>query len=114
RHHRGADLDPLTGPVDRPSPTTSRVGVRGPTGPTRQSPGGTPYCQAPSPAEACAAIPSPTERSLIMHTRPLRRAAVLAVSWIAGQAGHHIGDYLVQRDCDAQKKQQRTPEGRRA
>src|SRR5690606_21435824 len=77
RHHRGADLDPLTGPVDRPSPTTSRVGVRGPTGPTRQSPGGTPYCQAPSPAEACAAIPSPTERSLIMHTRPLRRAAVL-------------------------------------
>jgi len=49
-----------------------------------------------------------------MHTRPLRRAAVLAVSWIAGQAGHHVGDYLVQRDCDAQKKQQRTGEGRRA
>lgn len=41
-------------------------------------------------------------------------AAVLAVAWIAGQAGHHVGDYLVQRDCDAQQKQQRTPEGRRA
>lgn len=49
-----------------------------------------------------------------MHTRPLRRAAVLAVAWIAGQAGHHTGDYLVQRDCDAQAKQRRTPEGRRA
>jgi len=48
-----------------------------------------------------------------MHN-PLRRAAVLAVAWIAGQAGHHIGDYLVQRDCDAQKKQQHTGEGRRA
>ena len=45
---------------------------------------------------------------------PLRRAAVLAVAWLAGQAGHHIGDYLVQRDCDAQKKQERTHEGRRA
>lgn len=49
-----------------------------------------------------------------MHTRPLRRAAVLAVAWIAGQAGHATADYLVQRDCDAQAKQRRTPEGRRA
>lgn len=50
-----------------------------------------------------------------MQTRqPLRRAAVLAVSWLAGQAGHHAGDYLVQRDCDAQAKQQRTRAGRRA
>lgn len=48
-----------------------------------------------------------------MH-HPLRRAAVLAVAWLAGQAGHHVGDYLVQRDCDAQQKQQRTGEGRRA
>lgn len=47
-----------------------------------------------------------------MHN--IRRAAVLAVAWLAGQAGHHIGDYLVQRDCDAQQKQQRTGEGRRA
>lgn len=44
----------------------------------------------------------------------MHRAAVLAVAWLAGQAGHHVGDYLVQRDCDAQKKQQRTGEGRRA
>ena len=44
----------------------------------------------------------------------MHRAAVLAVAWLAGQAGHHVGDYLVQRDCDAQKKQQRGPEGRRA
>jgi len=49
-----------------------------------------------------------------MHNHPLRRATVLAVSWIAGQAGHATADYLVQRDCDAQKKQERTPEGRRA
>ncbi|HLS01579.1 MAG TPA: hypothetical protein VK054_06295, partial [Beutenbergiaceae bacterium] len=43
-----------------------------------------------------------------------RRATTLAVSWLAGQAGHHVGDYLVQRDCDAQAKNDRTPEGRRA
>lgn len=49
-----------------------------------------------------------------MHRHPLRRAAVLAVSWLAGQAGHETADYLVQRDCDAQQKQQRTPEGRKA
>lgn len=49
----------------------------------------------------------------MMH-QSVRRAAVLAVSWIAGQAGHHTADYLVQRDCDAQKKQHRTPEGRKA
>lgn len=50
-----------------------------------------------------------------METRnPLRRAAVLAVAWIAGQAGHETADYLVQRDCDAQRKQNHTSEGRRA
>ncbi|EIF01223.1 DUF3307 domain-containing protein [Saccharomonospora glauca] len=48
-----------------------------------------------------------------MH-HSIRRAAVLAIAWLAGQAGHHIGDYLVQRDCDAQRKQQHTGEGRRA
>jgi len=42
------------------------------------------------------------------------RAAVLGVTWLAGAAGHETGDYLVQLDCDAQRKQQRTPAGRRA
>ncbi|WP_020421141.1 hypothetical protein [Amycolatopsis sp. ATCC 39116] len=42
------------------------------------------------------------------------RAVVLAVTWLAGHAGHETGDYLVQSDHDAQHKQQRTPEGRRA
>lgn len=41
-------------------------------------------------------------------------AAVLAVSWLGSSAGHETGDYLVQLDCDAQRKQQRTAEGRRA
>ena len=42
------------------------------------------------------------------------RTAVLALSAIGSHAGHESGDYLVQRDCDAQRKQQRTPEGRRS
>lgn len=42
------------------------------------------------------------------------RVAALVVSWLAGQAGHHTGDYLVQQDCDAQSKQKQNPEGRRA
>lgn len=40
------------------------------------------------------------------------RTAVLAVGAIGSAAGHETGDYLVQSDCDAQAKQQRTPEGR--
>jgi hypothetical protein len=42
------------------------------------------------------------------------RTAVLVLSAIGSHAGHETGDYLVQRDCDAQRKQQRTPEGRRS
>ncbi|WP_034240203.1 hypothetical protein [Saccharomonospora iraqiensis] len=44
----------------------------------------------------------------------MNRALTLTVSWLAGLAGHETGDYLVQRDCDAQRKQQHTREGRRA
>ncbi len=44
----------------------------------------------------------------------MNRAVTLAVAWLAGYAGHETGDYLVQRDCDAQRKQQRTAAGRRA
>lgn len=40
------------------------------------------------------------------------RAAVLALSALGSFAGHESGDYLVQRDCDAQAKQHRTPQGR--
>lgn len=39
------------------------------------------------------------------------RPAVFAVSWIGGHSGHETGDYLVQRDCDAVRKQARTPDG---
>ena len=42
------------------------------------------------------------------------RTAVLALSVLGSTAGHESGDYLVQRDCDAQKKQERSAEGRRA
>lgn len=40
------------------------------------------------------------------------RAAVLALSALGSHAGHESGDYLVQRDCDAQRKQQCTRQGR--
>ncbi|MFI5614694.1 hypothetical protein [Amycolatopsis sp. NPDC051903] len=40
------------------------------------------------------------------------RAAVLSLTWLAGTAGHETGDYLVQSNCDAQRKQQRTRRGR--
>lgn len=43
---------------------------------------------------------------------PHYRAAVLALSGLGSFAGHESGDYLVQRDCDAQRKQQRTRQGR--
>jgi|GEM_PF-4986368 len=49
-----------------------------------------------------------------MNTATVYRAAVLGLTWLAGAAGHETGDYLVQLDCDAQRKQQRTPAGRRA
>lgn len=42
------------------------------------------------------------------------RPVVLLLSWLAGLAGHYSGDFLVQRDCDAQRKQERSPAGRRA
>lgn len=42
------------------------------------------------------------------------RTAVLTTNLVGGLAGHETGDYLVQRDCDAQRKQQRTPEGRKS
>lgn len=40
------------------------------------------------------------------------RTAVFALSAIGSSAGHETGDYLVQSDCDAQRKQQRTKQGR--
>lgn len=40
------------------------------------------------------------------------RTAVLALAALGSAAGHETGDYLVQSDCDAQRKQQRTPAGR--
>lgn len=42
------------------------------------------------------------------------RSAVAALTALGALCGHHGGDYLVQVDCWAQAKQQRTPEGRRA
>lgn len=45
-------------------------------------------------------------------TQQTYRSAVLATSALGSAAGHHTGDYLVQSDCDAQRKQQRTPVGR--
>lgn len=50
----------------------------------------------------------------MMTHRTLYRVAVFALTAISSAAGHEGGDYLVQRDCDAQRKQQRTPEGRKA
>lgn len=44
---------------------------------------------------------------------PVSRAAVLAVSALGSTFGHEGGDYLVQRDHDARRKQQRTAHGRR-
>lgn len=41
-----------------------------------------------------------------------RRAVTLGITWMAGLAGHEVGDYLVQLDCDAVTKQDRTPAGR--
>lgn len=40
------------------------------------------------------------------------RAIVAGLTGLAGMAGHETGDYSVQIDCDAQRKQKRTPEGR--
>lgn len=42
------------------------------------------------------------------------RTTVLVLSMLGSGAGHETGDYLVQSDCDAQRKQQRTPKGRRS
>lgn len=47
-------------------------------------------------------------------TQQTYRTAVLALSTLGSSAGHKTGDYLVQLDRDAQRKQQRTPEGRRS
>jgi hypothetical protein len=43
-----------------------------------------------------------------MNTAPLYRATVLGLTWLAGSAGHETGDYLVQLDSDAQRKQGHT------
>ena len=42
------------------------------------------------------------------------RAVVLTLTWIGGHVGHEAGDYLIQRDIDAQHKQHRTGAGRRS
>lgn len=42
------------------------------------------------------------------------RAAVLTTSLLGSLVGHESGDFLVQRDCDARAKQDRTRHGRRA
>lgn len=43
-----------------------------------------------------------------MNTATLYRVAVLGLTWLAGYAGHETGDYLVQLDADAQRKQGHT------
>lgn len=48
------------------------------------------------------------------HRLSPTRALTLAVTWLAATSAHHGGDYLVQSDSDAQRKQQHTPQGRRA
>lgn len=40
------------------------------------------------------------------------RATTAALTGLGSVVGHHGGDYLVQLDCDAQRKQQRTWQGR--
>lgn len=50
----------------------------------------------------------------MMTHRSVYRTAVLALSALGSTFGHEAGDYLVQRDCDAQDKQRRTPAGRRS
>ena len=50
----------------------------------------------------------------MMTERALRRTTVLALTWLGGAAGHEAGDYLVQRDADAQSKQHCDQRGRRA
>ena len=47
-----------------------------------------------------------------MNHRSIYRTAALALSTLGSAAGHESGDYLVQSDCDAQRKQQRNPAGR--
>jgi hypothetical protein len=42
------------------------------------------------------------------------RATPLVVTWLAALAGHQVGDYLVQLDRDARRKQERTRVGRAA
>lgn len=43
-----------------------------------------------------------------MNTTIGYRAAVLGLTWLGGAAGHETGDYLVQLDSDAQRKQDHT------
>lgn len=43
-----------------------------------------------------------------MNTATLYRATVLGLTWLAGSAGHETGDYLVQLNSDAQRKQGHT------
>ncbi|MER7015334.1 hypothetical protein ABT324_28205 [Saccharopolyspora sp. NPDC000359] len=40
------------------------------------------------------------------------RTATATLTGIGSLTGHHGGDYLIQMDCDAQRKQQRTWKGR--
>lgn len=40
------------------------------------------------------------------------RTAVFALSALGSTAGHETGDYLVQSDCDAQRKQEHSRAGR--
>jgi hypothetical protein len=42
------------------------------------------------------------------------RATITVLTTLGSLLGHHGGDYLVQNDCMAQRKQQRTAEGRKA
>lgn len=56
-------------------------------------------------------MPATAESS---HTGQSRRAVTLGITWMAGLAGHEVGDYLIQLDCDAVTKQHRTKAGRKA
>jgi len=49
----------------------------------------------------------------MMHDHAFDRAAVVTSTAIGSLCGHYGGDYLVQDDCMAAHKQQRTAKGRR-
>src|SRR5690606_1635140 len=128
-----------SGPVDRPSPTATpyvgcSVGVRGPTGPTKQSPIGAPYRQAPrghaldtprrartspnSPPSPGPTVPHHTERRHPMMLDQLPAAtspaAAFAAVAVALFVAHQVADHWAQSSHQAGHKGRPGWEGRRA